>query len=220
MPHPEPQTTFLGLLADRKETEAGRFVRDELSNGRLLRSLYLDVLGPAIEEASRGYRAGRLTAAQETFIGEATERIMASLAPLLFETQGTPVRGAALCASFGTGNICRSADAAAAVLAIDGYEICNAGVAPQYNDLAYMLDELNPTLCLFCLNAPNGWKSLARVLKSIASRPKDRRPYAIVVLPDVILAAPVLVAGADICVPSAMRAIDAARTKTAAAHEA
>jgi hypothetical protein len=220
LPNPEPSAALLELLAERKENEAGQFVRDELSSGRLLRSLYLDVLGPTIEEASRRHRAGRLTAAQETFVGEATERIMASLAPLLFEAQGNPVRGAALCASFGTGNICRSADAAAAVLAIDGYEICNAGVAPQFHDLAMMIDELNPALCLFCLNAPNGWKSLARVLKSIAARPKSRRPYAVVVLPDVILAAPVLVAGANICVPSAMQAIDAARKTGVVASEA
>jgi len=201
-----PSSVFLDLLDGRNEAAATQYVRDQLTAGRSLRSVFADILGPALEKADRQ-------------AGEAIERIMSGLSSQLFAMQDG--LGAAVCASFGTGNICRTADVAAAILSIDGYEVCNAGTAPAYNDLIRVLDELKPSLCLFCLNAPNGRRALVRVLQHLERLSAKERPYVVAVLPDDALAASVQLAGADVCLQSALLAVDMvhARRKAPAEEE-
>ncbi|HEV7178710.1 MAG TPA: hypothetical protein VGN11_02500 [Candidatus Baltobacteraceae bacterium] len=205
--------TYFELLAHRKEPEAAQCVCDLFAGGYSLRSIYSDIFGAAVEEASRERACGRLSTEQETFVGDATERIMSIFAPMLFDMQ-YPLEHA-VCASFGNGKICRTAGIAAALLMIDGYNVCNAGVGPAHDDLMCVIEELTPTLCVFCMNEANGMRPLARALQSISGISAMNNSFLIVVMPE-SEARVARVAGADICMQSVLGAVEAARTRLTA----
>ena len=91
--------TYLTELLDTKQEEAGGKILDAVKNGMAVRTVYRDVLEPALKEVGRLWEVGEIDVAKEHYFSEATVALMSRLRSFL--KPATRDRGVivSLCAS-------------------------------------------------------------------------------------------------------------------------
>ncbi len=172
-----PASSFIDLLAGRREAEAAQFVREHTARVPLLRSIYAGIYEAGLEEACRRRVRGDLTAAQGEFVAQAMERVMSVTAPALMARQ--PTRGAVLCASFGSENRCPRLAIAAALLMLEGYDVCYPSAESSLEDLERIIDEVEPALYVFSASSSRPGPALARLVAFIRAKSMADRPFII-----------------------------------------
>ncbi len=169
---------YLELLANRREAEATRFLRHRYEQGAQLRSIYADVLAAALGEADRRHALGVLSTARRRFVNHATERIMSVFESALLHTRAP--HGRAVCASFGPEVPELQIRIAAALLAVDGYDVCHLGPNPSLDDFECVLDQSDPRLVILFANGADGVVALARAAGVVRAKQATQAPLIVV----------------------------------------
>jgi methanogenic corrinoid protein MtbC1 len=172
-----PVSSFIDLLAGRREAEAVHFVRKH-GDRVPLQSVYGGIYEAGLDEADRRSTRGELTAAQRDFVGQAVERIMSVTTPGLMATQST--REAVLCASFGADSSSAYLGIAAALLMLEGYDVCQPSAESPVEDLERIVDEIEPAFCIFSVTSGKAHAALARVVGYVQGRRVPERPLIVV----------------------------------------
>jgi methanogenic corrinoid protein MtbC1 len=172
-----PAGRFVDLLADRREGEAAQFVRHYAERAPL-RSIYTGIYEAGLEETDRRSARGELTAAQREFMGRAIERIMSVTAPALMATEAT--RDVVICASFDSDSSSPQVGIAAALLMLEGFDVCHPWAESPVEDLERIVDEIQPAFYVFSATSAKAHAALARVSAYIRAGRTFSRPFIIV----------------------------------------
>jgi methanogenic corrinoid protein MtbC1 len=133
---------FADLLLSRPPRESRAAVLDLVEAGAPPRGVYLDVLGPALEEVGARWQAGRATVAQEHLATAIVSSIMASVAPRLEEPP--PVgRRVVLASTDGEMHVV-GLRMIGDFLEADGWEVYFLGAATPGPALQALVDETRP----------------------------------------------------------------------------
>jgi methanogenic corrinoid protein MtbC1 len=204
--------SYFELLGNRREAEATRFVRLQHEWGIPLRSIYTDILAPALAEAGDRYALGTLSAARRLFVTHATERIMSLFESALLRTPAPS--GSALCASFGAEAPELHVRIAAALLALDGYDACHLGPNANLEDFECVLDQSDPSVFILFASSSEGASSLANAVERVRAKRALPRPLVIVGGAGIDPQSPWWRrSGADLHVTSAFEAVTAATAR-------
>lgn len=135
-------TRFADMLLERPPREARAAVLALIDRGAAPRDVYLDVLGPALEEVGVRWQQGLATVAQEHLATAIVSSIMATVAPRLEEP---PPMGRRIVLASTDGEMhVVGLRMVGDFLEADGWEVYYLGAATPGAELAAMVDELRP----------------------------------------------------------------------------
>jgi methanogenic corrinoid protein MtbC1 len=170
--------SYLEFLANRREAEATRFVRSQHDRGTALHAIYTDIFAEALAEAARRRDRGQLSAAGELFVSQATERIMSIFESELLQTQ--TLQGTAMCAAFGVQKPELLLRIAAALLAIQGYDVFHLGPSSSIEDFKGVVDQSDPILFILFADDAAGGEMLMLAVEYLRARRTVAPPLLIV----------------------------------------
>jgi methanogenic corrinoid protein MtbC1 len=170
--------SYLEFLANRREAEATRFVRSRHDRGTALHAIYTGIFAEALAEAARRRARGQLSAAGQLFVGQATERIMSIFEPELLQAQ--TLQGPAMCASFGVQKPELPLRIAAALLAIQGYDVCHLGPGSSVEDFKSVVDQSEPIVFILFADDAAGGEMLMMAIEYVRARRTVAPPLLIV----------------------------------------
>ncbi len=134
---------FVDLLVGRQPAEARAAVIEMVAAGRDARSIYLDVLAPALREVGSRWQHGLATVAQEHLATAVVSSIMATMSTLL-DQPPPPVAGRCVLASTDGELHDIGLRMVADFLEADGWDVLYLGAAVPMHDLILLVDDVRP----------------------------------------------------------------------------
>jgi methanogenic corrinoid protein MtbC1 len=156
---------YVSLLSERREAETIQLVKSLRDRGVPLRAIYVDLFQAALDEVHRARAAHEVSAAEETFFMQATQRIMSVLATNVLRT--TITKGTAVCAAFGRGRGNLQLRIASALLAIEGYDVCQLAPDFPFEELDVVLAHERPSIFVFWADSAAQMEHLARAIERV-----------------------------------------------------
>jgi hypothetical protein len=192
-------SAYLSLLSRRREAAAAQLVRGLLDDGMPLRAIYAEIFQASLDEAQRARAFAEITAARENFVMQATERIMSLFTADLLGKVVT--EGSVVCGSFGRGRAYLQIKIAAALLMLEGYDVCQLAPDMPLEELDRVVDGSDPIAFVFWADTPKDLEMLVVAVERIRTGRLAAEPF-IVVVGDICDARPLAWRriGADACV--------------------
>jgi MerR family transcriptional regulator, light-induced transcriptional regulator len=172
---PEPAAPELDAVRDAyvaalmaPDTRAAwRAVEDAIAAGTEPRRIYLDVLGPAMEEVGRLWETARISVAQEHLATQVTQTVLARLAPLL--SDAPPLPGARTAVVAGTPGELHAVGGrmVADFLEAAGYDVLLLGPDAPLDELVALVSERRPAVVALSTTLPGNLLAAGRVFAAL-----------------------------------------------------
>lgn len=175
-PGPAPGTpvhAYVRTLVDGRRDLAGKVVEAELSRGRSVRDLYLDLFQPAQREIGRLWHVREVSVAQEHFATAATQYLMSELYPRLI-SQSRP-NGRVLVAASAQGELHEvGIRMVADFFQADGWDSRYFGANLPAESLLAEVERLRPDLIALSATLPENVRWISRVVEALRARGTGR----------------------------------------------
>ncbi|MEO8274511.1 MAG: cobalamin-dependent protein [Chloroflexota bacterium] len=135
---------FVDLLLGQRPTAAREAALAMVDGGKEPRSMYLDVLAPALQEVGARWQQGAASVAQEHLATAIVASIMVNLAPRFEKSPSTALRGLLACTDGELHDV--GLRMVGDFLEADGWEVMYVGPATPGTDLAGLATKLEPHL--------------------------------------------------------------------------
>ncbi len=164
---------YVRTLVDGRRDLAGKVVDAELSRGRSVRDLYLELFQPAQREIGRLWHVHEISVAQEHFATAATQYLMSELYPRLI-SQSRP-NGRVLVAASAQGELHEvGIRMVADFFQADGWDSRYFGANLPADSLLAEVERLRPDLIALSATLPENVRWISRVVEALRARETGR----------------------------------------------